>query len=186
MKYLTHIPKLSHAWRERAFRVERTQARESVTTLRTACDVLVRVSTAHLDRNYVDFDGLEKCGRQIVKLSTEIRGLSLIAGQPDAPRHEPVSVEKTVYENRTYAGVKASRLIRVLDFIRRLRSGRGADHAALRIMTMSGKLVRGLDVYGRVKALIGKLSDAMDNPAQAITPRALKPKNGSRAQAVFT
>lgn len=85
MKYLTHIPSDCHAERDRLFRSERAQARESVATLLTACDVLVKVSSAQLERNYVDFDDLEKCGRQIVKLSHEIRGLSLMADQPVRP-----------------------------------------------------------------------------------------------------
>ena len=118
----------------------------------------MRAEDGLLSRNYLDGTGIERLGRQIVKISKVMRDLRPVALQPDPPKHEPVSAEITFDEARTYGGIKASRLVRVLRFIKGLRRTDGDIAAARRALKMSDRLINGLDIYKRVKALVLKLS----------------------------
>jgi len=134
-------------------------------------DVLLRVCDAKLSRNYLDVPEIERGVRQIVKISNVMRGLRPTAFQPDPPRHAPVTQGLDKAEARTYGGMKASRLVRVLKFIRGLRRSHGEKAAAGRVLNMSSKLMNGIDIYTRVKALVSNLIEAVNAPETAMTPR---------------
>lgn len=134
----------------------------------------MRTCEAKLARNYLDVPTLEKGVRQIVKISNVMRDLRPLAGQPNPPRYEPVTQTFDLDEARTYGTIKASRLVRVLQFLRGLKHRKGKRHAARRVLKMSNRLINGLDIYNRIKTLVGSLLDAVDAPETAIIPRRKK------------